>query len=146
MKKDRYKTKVKFLIEKENIIEGKDIGGDVFAFFPEERESDEEGLFTSYAHVGQHSGCHVNYAKECKEANYNEYQDLLKELIDLGYNLEIVNKQKVECRRNPTEFEIKFGNGATHFRDFKLGQLVKRNGDLKSWFIAPDDKLRYSRV
>ncbi len=49
MKKDRYKTKVKFLIEKENIIEGKDIGGDVFAFFPEERESDEEGLFTSYA-------------------------------------------------------------------------------------------------
>lgn len=76
------KTKVKFLIEK-------DSENDVWAFFPEEIAHDY--FLTCYAHIGQHSACHPDYAKECKEANYDQYSDLKKELESIGYKLEILN-------------------------------------------------------
>jgi len=137
-------TQVKFLIEKD--------GEDVFAFFPDDNytHSKTDGLFTCYAHLGQHSSCHIDYAKECKEANYNQYWDLLRELINYGtgkeYNdLVIMNKQEIEYHRQPTERELKFGEGAIHYRDFNLAQTgITKTGDLKKWFIA-DDGLRYYR-
>lgn len=134
-------TKVLFLIEKP---EG-NLPCDVFAYFPEERyNSIEPHIFTCYAHIGQHSGCHKDYAAECKEAEYSEYYDLLRELIGQGYkNLLILNKRPFTCNRKPTPAEIKFGEGATHYRDFTIAEIgINKTGQLKRWFIA-DDGLRY---
>jgi hypothetical protein len=45
---------------------------------------------TCYSHIGQHSACHPDYAKECKEAT--DYQELKEELESIGYSLNILNK------------------------------------------------------
>lgn len=135
-------TQVKFLMEKP---EG-DLPCNVFAFFPELPGNNQPGMFTSYAHIGQHSPCHVDYANECKEATTNEYLPLLRELIEQGYNdLQIMNSQTIQCHRPPTKGEIKFGEGATHYRDFPLSVIGLKKGkaEWKDWFIAPDDGLRY---
>jgi hypothetical protein len=141
------KTKVKFLIDKPadifTKVEEMDSLG-VFAYFPEIKHNDE--LNTCYAHIGQHSGCYPQYAEECKEANYNQYQDLLKELISIGYtNLEVLNTQEMEAHRKPTIGEIKFGEGATHYRTFPVSLFINKKGELKSRIIA-DDGLMYSRI
>ncbi len=83
-------TQVKFLIEKP---EG-NLTCSVFAYFPKEKYSNLfSDMFTSYAHVGQHSACHKDYAKKCKAATYDQYKDLLKELESIGYNdLKVLNK------------------------------------------------------
>lgn len=89
MKKDKKPTDVKFLIEKP---EG-DLPCNVFAFFPKERYNHtENGTFTSYAHIGQYSPCHIDYANECRKATKEEYADLQKELESIGYNLNVLNK------------------------------------------------------
>jgi len=77
---DKHKTKVKFLI---NVDE-------LFAYFPELEYNDNPKLKTCYSHIGQHSACHVDYAKEAREASPKEYIDLKTELKNLGYNLEIL--------------------------------------------------------
>jgi len=135
-------TKVLFLIEK-------DSENDVFAYFPELPYSVDEGkdgLFTCYAPIGQHSDCHNDYAKECKEADFNQYSDLLRELIGQGYkDLHILNSQQFEYHRKPTESELKFGEGSTHYRSFTLAQIgITKSGNLKKWVLA-DDGLRYYR-
>lgn len=135
-------TKVKFLIEKR---EG-ELPGSVFAFFPEEKYNEQPGMFTSYAHIGQHSACHIDYANECKEAITNEYLPLLEELVQQGYNdLQIMNAQEIECHRPPTKREIERGEGAKHYRSFPLSVIGLRKDKAiwKNWFIAPDDGLRY---
>ena len=55
----------------------------------------------------------------------------------------------VTYHRNPTRAEIKFGEGATHYRDFPLEEVVNRKKNtvngvlvLMKWFVA-DDGLRY---
>jgi hypothetical protein len=96
---DNYKTDVLFLIEKP---EG-DLPCDVFAYFPNEKYyGDGETLAheysfdlrmrTCYAHIGQHSACHPNYASECKEASPDEFKPLMEELESIGYDLNILNK------------------------------------------------------
>jgi hypothetical protein len=143
-------TKVIFLIDKvADNFTGKDevesLG--VFAYFPEivhNFNGYRPDNITCYSHIGQHSACHPEYAKECKEANYNQYADLLKELISIGYNLNILNEQETEYHRPPTKGEIKFGEGATHYRTFRLAELLKPNGDIKQRFKA-NDGLFYSR-
>jgi len=129
-------TKVLFLIEDET---------EVFAFFPEMKEDEPDG-FLPYSHVGQHCKCHIDYANECKEAIFSQYADLLKELIGQGYNdLCIMNNDVIEYHRKPTKEEIKFGEGATHYRSFILNEIgVNKTGKLKKWFVALDG-LRYYR-
>jgi len=83
------KTKVKFLIEPQSE------GGEknVYAFFPEEDYNDfsnQEKM--CYAHIGQHSGCHIDYAEESREATKEEYTPLQEELESIGYKLQILNK------------------------------------------------------
>jgi hypothetical protein len=133
------KTKVIFKIEKE--------GNTVFAFFPDMLYNVElygKDMKTCYAYLGQHSACLQGYADECKEANYNEYADLLKELIGQGYkNLEVLNSQQIEMHRKPTKGEIKFGEGATHYRCFPIGDVLDKKGNIKQWIKAKDDSLRY---
>jgi len=85
MKKDKFKTKVIFLIEDD---------GDILAFFTEAHEN-SQGLpkgdfYTCYAHVGQHNACNIWYAKGLKTAAPEQYKDLAAELESEGYNLEIL--------------------------------------------------------
>jgi len=55
-----------------------------------------------------------------------------------------LNMKKYTYHRRPTEFEIKFGEGATHYADFSEKVCKKKkNGELKKWLISPYDKLRY---
>lgn len=80
------KTKVLFLIEK--------IGEGVFAYFPEMVHSFNgyrPDNMTCYSHIGQHSACHPDYAKECKEATPEQYAELKKELEGIGYILDVQN-------------------------------------------------------
>ena len=86
MKKDKFKTKVVFLIEQPI----QDITCAVFAIFPELKERDESFMLC-YSHIGQHSTSHIEYTKGCKPATEKEYQELKKELEETGYNLEIVS-------------------------------------------------------
>jgi hypothetical protein len=57
----------------------------------------------------------------------------------------ITRKPKVitYCRK-PTPEEIKFGYGATHYRDFDFEECVKKNGYIKKYIVAKDDKLKYT--
>ena len=84
MKTDTHKTKVRFLV---NDNFHPDIP-DIFAYFPDEIEMLDFRL--SYAHVGQHSSCHPDYANESRPATKEEYQSLKEELESIGYNLEII--------------------------------------------------------
>jgi hypothetical protein len=89
MATDTQKTNVLFLIEKP---EG-DLKCEVFAFFKDEQyNSFEKDVKMGYAHLGQHTGIHTDYAKECKLATKEQYNDLRIELEGLGYNLNILNK------------------------------------------------------
>ena len=66
--------------------------GDVIALFPTIPYSSVYD-FTCYQHIGQHSGCEdivVDLTKLCQP---EEYQDLLKELIFMGYDDLIVRKK-----------------------------------------------------
>lgn len=77
------KTKVEFLLEKEEHFTNQ-----VFAYFPEEVEGEKVRL--CYAHIGQHSVCHIDYAKQCKKARPYQYRELLMELKSIGYNLLVI--------------------------------------------------------
>jgi hypothetical protein len=87
---DNHKTFVKFLIHPTN--------GELIAYFPYMKygfNGYRHDLKTCYAHVGQHSSCAPEYAKECRYAKETEYSDLKKELESLGYNLKLsVNNLK----------------------------------------------------
>ena len=83
MVKDLEITKVVFLFHKEN--------NDLFAYFQEEI-ADAGHNRMSYSHIGQHSSCSEEYAKESIEATKEQYQDLFVELESIGYNLEVLNK------------------------------------------------------
>lgn len=117
---------------------------DLFAFFPDE-VADYKGNKTSYSHIGQHSACCDAYNEESRLATKEEYKDLLNELIySIGYDdLEVLNEKEITYWRNPTKWEIKFGEGAIHYRNFLYNEVVKKNGELKRWFLS-EDKLRYN--
>lgn len=60
--------------------------GDVMAYFPTEQWGPNDGTFTCYAHIGQHSACRPEYLKECRKAKPAEYSELLAELVSIGYD------------------------------------------------------------
>ena len=87
------KTKVKFLVHPKNEEDG---FADGFAYFPDD-VFDNGGINrTCYSHIGQHSSCCPEYAKESMKIipeEINEYEwakDLKEELESLGYNLELI--------------------------------------------------------
>lgn len=91
MKKDTFKTKVLFLLEPK---EGENQPPETFAYFPNKYHNKhmDDKVFMCYAHIGQHSACHQDYANECKEATKEQAADLMAELESIGYNLQILNK------------------------------------------------------
>lgn len=63
--------------------------GDVIALFPDI----EAGLFScsSYMHVGQHGAADYRYVvQQTRPAKVSEYADLVTELREIGYNLNVV--------------------------------------------------------
>ncbi len=56
----------------------------------------------------------------------------------------IADVKVVTYHRKPTPEEIKFGHGATHYRDFDIADCLKANGTIKKLIVAKDDGLRYS--
>lgn len=70
-----------------------------FAFFPDE-VWDLDGNRACYAHVGQHGACAVEYAEECRDANYAEYRPLYDELVRIGYDdLLVTNGDFIDAGR-----------------------------------------------
>ena len=54
--------------------------------------------------------------------------------------------ETVTYHRNPTPAEIRFGYGATHYRDFTVDECCHPGTRvLRQWFKSPDDGLRYYR-
>lgn len=52
----------------------------------------------------------------------------------------------VPAYRNPTKSEIKFGYGATHYKDMPRLLWLKADGvTFKRWTVCPIDGLRYFR-
>lgn len=84
--KDKEITKVVFLMDKAE--DG--IDSTPFALFPEDYYNESSLSFTCYSHVGQHSACHLSYARECKLATPEQYNDLKMELEGIGYNLNVL--------------------------------------------------------
>ena len=61
--------------------------------------------------------------------------------------LESLTGKKLESitgHRNPTPYEIRYGYGATHYRDFEPSVWLSPFGYIKNWILA-DDGLRYYR-
>lgn len=93
------KTKVLFLMEEDK---------NVLAVFPLEKEypksrlaqvnalpqtkKDLGKLVACYSHVGQHSSCHPDYYNELPKASPVQYANLKSELVNIGYNLDILNE------------------------------------------------------
>jgi hypothetical protein len=67
---------------------------EVVAVFVDEEENSKFGdkCFSCYAHLGQHSTCSQSFlAENCKEITDQEvYLELYNELLNLGYNLNVV--------------------------------------------------------
>lgn len=91
MKQDTHKTVVTFLIDRSEV---ENEPPSVFAFFPNNPEGSgiqSKVFFLSYDSIGQHSRCHIDYAKKCIVANAKQYEPLKRELEGLGYNLKVTN-------------------------------------------------------
>lgn len=96
---DIVKVFVKFLIHPD---------GDLMAYFPY-MKADNKGNKTCYAHIGQHSACSPEYAKECRYAGTNEYGDLKTELESIGYELRISKSNLFEHLTDEKRKEITEG-------------------------------------
>lgn len=116
--------------------------GDVIALFPDMPEG--AGMINSYQHIGQHGAASVELLHELPEAGINEFMPLLKELIGIGYKLEVMNDGFITYHRKPTAYEIKFGEGATHYGEFLYSEAINPGtGEIRKWIKA--DGLRYYR-
>lgn len=49
----------------------------------------------------------------------------------------------ITYHREPTKGEIKFGHGATHYKDFNKDFCTNKDGNYKKWVKCPIDNLRY---
>ena len=66
-------------------------------------------------------------------------------LSNIKITIDDILDKPVTYHRNPTQSEIKWGAGATHYKDFILGDVIKQCGSIKAWIICPHDGLRYYR-
>lgn len=80
--------KIAFLYHVEN--------DDLYALFVEQSNGK---YLQGYSHIGQHSDIHVDYVVESRLANKDEYQDLLQELKQIGY-------EDIEVRNEINVFEL----------------------------------------
>ena len=93
--KDKEKTKVIFRIWPD---------GDVIALFPQIAASNDGYTCQSYMHIGQHGGADTGIVKRATRlAKPKEYMPLLKELRQIGYNVQIAKR----CRYTDQQMRIR---------------------------------------
>lgn len=85
------------------------------------------------------------------EENKAQIRFFKRVVESLNYNINkarLINATpngEVEYHRKPTNSEIKFGEGATHYKTFNADICFNRSGNLKKWLVCPIDGLRYYR-
>lgn len=68
-------------------------GGEVIALFPAiAGKAGDPYTCSSYIHIGQHASASVDLVRSTRLAKMEEYKDLARELINLGYTLRIVSR------------------------------------------------------
>ena len=71
----------------------------------------------------------MNETKRKQIENCNKFLDSHRWLSILD-----LESKNVEYRRNPTEYEIRFGEGAIHYRSFPLKECINSKGEIKKRF------------
>jgi len=56
-----------------------------------------------------------------------------------------IKHKQLTYSRKPTASEIKFGHGATHYKDFLPSLYLNKNGQIKKRLKCPVDGLIYTR-
>lgn len=65
----------------------------IIAIFPElAGDQDWEGTCLSYQHIGQHGAANTDLSEYTVPCREEEYEDLKKELENIGYSLKIVKQ------------------------------------------------------
>ena len=77
-------------MEKVDVIFRTEKDGSTLAVFPY-MIADSLGNCTCYSHIGQHSAMSWNYIYDTKVCN--DYEELLIELENIGYNLNIIKRR-----------------------------------------------------
>lgn len=81
---------------------------------------------------------------------YSKYEQKIIDAMKKHYtwltdgHLNALVDKKVEYRRKPTASEIRFGEGAAHYRDFDFFECIGANGKFKKR-IKGNDGLIYTR-
>jgi hypothetical protein len=78
-------------------------GDSPLAIFPAITEDRLGRSVACYAHIGQHASCDIGYASRLRPATPEQYADLQRELVRLGYDLNTVS------RFTPTHRKIRLG-------------------------------------
>lgn len=75
--------------------------GDIVAIFPG-IAADYNGTYCMcYEHIGQHGSCSYSYMMNITSpATEGEYMDLYKELINVGYDMQIAKRQSNKDRQS----------------------------------------------
>ena len=81
----------------------------------------------------------------CRDPYHDIRRNQVVKINGTSYLAIVDLNMPVTYHRPPTRGEIKFGYGATHYRDFELADVLTDDGRIKKWFIAKDDSLRYYR-
>jgi hypothetical protein len=66
------------------------IDDEVIAIFPDNIYNKQlygKTMVDSYMHIGQQSGCSVEFLDELEDASFDQYKDLKNELQTIGYKL-----------------------------------------------------------
>lgn len=88
---------------KTKVIFRKYKNGDIIALFPEDTGDMSPYTCASYMHVGQHSAADLQHVVwQTKPAKPIEYKDLEEELSRIGYNLQVIYRNRyafIETRR-----------------------------------------------
>lgn len=85
-----------------------------------------EELIDCYAHAGQHGECAASLLK-CRRATYEEYAPLLKEMRDIGYDVDVVQRGRIRLREETgyaAMYADHFGND-----DFGCYRVFRSRGD-----------------
>ena len=90
----------------ETLVIFKKCEGEVVAVFPELAGTSDPYTMTCYAHVGQHAHCNTAFVANSKPAKPEEYESLLKELTQVGYEKIRVVRKHLDKYTKVRELEL----------------------------------------
>lgn len=129
MKKDNFKTNVLF-----KILENQEYqNGEVIAVFVDQKESGFKN-YVSYMHIGQHSAANIEFINSCRIAEEGEYNDLLQELENIGYNVFDLNLQLNNWFKN-TDENINFIENYLRWCGYDIFEVTFYTNDYNKHFL-----------